>query len=591
MLNEKLNSLLKKYDLLYSPTKNLTSSIIDKIPNHYKLGLRGSTPRMGKMLEYIPKSKNIIGLFDKDLNFVGQKIEGYTVFSSEEIHKFQLDAVIIAHHDYRDEIKKELENTNIKAIDIYEELKKIDDAIIPELMHNFHNSITEYTTAYALKEFYINGKDKEKKGYYLKELIVQYLYLRDFIFADKYINEYIEYKFKDYLLLQEVAYELRNFLFRAKKSIKERAVKNDISLFIIDALRAIDILSREGKDKTSDMPYLKTLSKKGTFFTNAFSPSTFTRESITAIFNEKNILDSNLKINEVDLKNSRWIQELNKMNYKILINVNKNIVRTNESIKNIEIKNSRFKPAPQILWDFICNLYDDNNNNNIFSLDHFIIESHKPYYCGDHRNKPFYYRPSSAKIFNEDEKSTFYYQRKESLKYLDKQLQFYMEFLSEKHKMTFFSDHGNGNFIDGADENRYQESMIHVPLIIVGKDIPIEEKRQLFSMIDLGSIVLSIAKDIDIKVKDRDYIEVQLEPIYNKMLKEFYISVGAERYITGFRVIRGENDKYVLFGDGTEEYYILPDEKNNHINDEKNKERIKYLSEKLRSKAFPRVNN
>ena len=51
-----------------------------------------------------------------------------------------------------------------------------------------------------------------------------------------------------------------------------------------------------------------------------------------------------------------------------------------------------------------------------------------------------------------------------------------------------------------------------------------------------------------------------------------------------FKCFRTKTEKYVVYYDGTEEFYILPNEEQNLINDIKYKERIEEIKKKINNK-------
>ncbi|MDR5659785.1 hypothetical protein RH915_09775 [Serpentinicella sp. ANB-PHB4] len=573
MLEELLESILQKYDMLHSPIQKTFLRRLDEIPSEQKIGIRGSMPRMTKILDYIPDKSKIKGLYDKDLKSVNQEIEGFKIKHADFIEKDSVDIAIIAHYNYKEEIMKELEDKNIKAIDIYQDFTKLYGIEITDFTY------IEYNIIFRLKELYLKEQKTDQKQYYLKELINQYLHIKDFKYAINFIKEYIVLRYDNYHLFESLLVELNDFLLTVKREIAKKSKGQDISLFLLDGLKAKDVYGAE-HDGTSIMKNLAKLSNENKHFTQAFSPSTFTREVITVILNEKHILYEDSELTNVELKDSMWIRNLIKKRYKLFINLMKNIIGPNDHFHNVKLNKPKYKTAPETFWELLIELYSIEEDS-LFSFNHLYCESHEPYFCGNHSLKPFNINLTDIKTLNDQERKNILTQRRESLIYLDEQLEYFFDFLPNNHSIIVFSDHGAPD-LDRNDSSRYEckESNIHVPLIVKSEYLNTEREDKLFSTIDLGKLILNLVNRKDTITSERHFVEIQLEPIYNKDIKNKLIKQGQSKLTSGFRAIRGKKDKYILWGDGTEEYYLISDESNNLIKSESYEDRIKCLKSK-----------
>lgn len=107
---------------------NLTRKTINKIISEHKinkkkLAIRCAGTVTTKLLNEFDFSEiDIVGIFDNNQALVGSDIRGCKIYSAEEINKFQIDSILIAHLQPKF-FKKELKSKNSKIYDIFTDSK------------------------------------------------------------------------------------------------------------------------------------------------------------------------------------------------------------------------------------------------------------------------------------------------------------------------------------------------------------------------------------------------------------------------------------------------------------------------------------
>lgn len=150
--------------------------------------------------------------------------------------------------------------------------------------------------------------------------------------------------------------------------------------------------------------------------------------------------------------------------------------------------------------------------------------------------------------------------------YMDIQLKYYLDFFPLDSYIFILADHGYlGQIID---------ERIHIPLII---KTPKNDKMvidELFSTKDILKVVRKIIDNVDVKIKNEEYIRIEKTPFYNKELIESYKVDLNSKYIYAFQMIKTIDEKYIIFQNGYEEYYVLSEDEMKEINVINNKKYI-----------------
>lgn len=598
--DRRLEDLILKYNLqtnFYKCTF-LEYRLLDelrKLPKDFKIAIWGGGIHTEQLIKLVPlSSERIECILDHNPNIQGEEKFGYPVFSPEYINDEGIDYVIISSFSFRKEIAYELETLYPKCeyIDIYAIYDKIETYKVPFYhISNYHNFST-FTNLFILKELYNNEENIVIKEKYLLELIAQYLKLRDFLYSIKFLKLYINKGYSRSESLKNFLNELEN-LFEEIKENLGKIDKQHILLFLVDSLRDKDIFTTNTEKLV--MPYLNRLSKDSISFKNAFCTSTYTRTCIRSMFTGELPLDDEgyKKKYGIQWSDSPLLVYLTDKEYEIY-----NFSSTIKFIPNLEKKHSYYHEKDSLcmtkdFWLYICNLFK-NNNLNSFTLMHFF-EAHTPYACGYH-DKPIILREPVDWYLNYGSKGYTYEditsQYIECLSYIDKQFEFYLDFLPQNILKIIFGDHGQ---LIGENEGigqviTWHDEVIHVPFILNWDKLISTTYNSLFSMNNFYDQLIHILEFKKIKEYSCSYIEVQRDPVYNQgILKNRKAMEKIDnRFLKAFKLVRSSYDKYILYDDGSEEYYVLPDESKNLINDIKFSERIKNIRQRMINVHFPK---
>lgn len=222
-------------------------------------------------------------------------------------------------------------------------------------------------------------KKIKEKQVILEKLIYLYLKINDFYNAKKLINLYIGKKYIKKQSFINLLNELED-LFSDLNKILNKRKGNDIILLFLDSLRAKDVYKCN-----SNMKFLNNLLNKSKYFTNAFSPSIFTYESVPAIFSEKLPFYNELyKRKTVNQNEVFFIQKAMKSGYNIKIYSTEHW----DIVSGNDIDRGKYSPImSKNIWNALCDLAENKNQNTIYLL-YFLQETHPPHICGYHTVQP-----------------------------------------------------------------------------------------------------------------------------------------------------------------------------------------------------------
>ncbi|OEF97717.1 sulfatase-like hydrolase/transferase [Desulfuribacillus alkaliarsenatis] len=620
----KLDDLLIKYDLIpidsdETMVEKIMKEIWAEIPTSIRTVIWGAGAHTNELVNLLPiNEKNIVGILDIDSTSQNQTLHGYPVYDPSYIKDGNIEMVVISSFVHRQEMKDTIGTLNPKCkhIDFYDELA----ARGIELQCAFFASFGDYQELYRIKSFYESAKVDEEREHYLFQLICRYLSIKDFVYAKQFSTIYIENNYKNSTSIKEFWDEFAILTKKIHAAISKRNTL-DISMFVIDALRYKDITA---------MPYLNSLAENSAHFTKAFATNLHTRMSLLSILTGKLPIDDELyKQHIIILEESPLLSKLKNSGYRLRnYTLDKNFIadgpdmelirlRTNPNETATDSNRVIRKSTPSVLWDHICCLAE-NIDSPIFTLLHLIAETHRPHLCGFHKRQPLIHQEVREVIeyldvyVEENLQQTpeeFIEQYRECVEYVDTQLSYYSQFFPGESLNVFFGDHGQAiETVFQKSDNMFpllscHDDRIHVPLILNGRTIKSKEVNQLFSLKDLGQVLIDLlnkyenylnvdknTEKLEVSIPEVEFVPIQFEPIYNKDAMKNYLKAGGEKFVCGTKAVRTENEKYVLYANGEEEFYILPDEVTNISKDYMLNALIKKTKNLLLSKEFPRFN-
>lgn len=484
-------------------------------------------------------------------------------------------------------------------IDNFPQMNWIDLAInvynlpindIGVFLHDNYNSFKWQYDLFLVKTMYELSTNKVEIEFFLKELIVKYLTIKDFINAKMYIQEFIDIVIDKKNHYKNFLSELNSLLSELKSSVKKRK-NSDVSLLMIDSFRYKSF--EENKDK---IPFIKKLSEKGINFSDAFSGTTYTVQSIKSVLTGKKTIDDRLyESTKVDFAKSIF-QHFSSKGYNCFHFGGKQFFSEGSPISTT-IYPTLLQPMTSILWDYIICLA--NEKKPTFSLVHLCGELHTPILSSQHKEigkirDLFWYYKSKNELEKKQVLEDMFQRLEEAMEYLDKQLRFYFDFFPPNISMAIFGDHGEqiGEYNQLDSMFTWYEETIKIPLILYNKQNHIHQNQDnLFSMVDFKDMFINFMDLNNVVIPICDYIQVQRDPVYNKSMRSdnIFINGVGEKFFKGFKVIRGKNDKFIIYEDGTEEYYLIENEEVNLINEAKFQTRIEEMRG-IVNKDFPNFN-
>lgn len=226
----KLQKLLEKYNLNKKITnKNAFIEHLENIINDFKFRKNrdpniivwGGGDHAKHLLELeIIKNFKIKYIVDKNEKLHGRKIKNISIISFNELRNIDFDMFIIASLEYKDEIKSKIKTLFPTKcyIDMYE-----------------FKYINERKTAFFAYDYYsletiIKQYEKNKSKENLRKLIIELLYIRDFISAKIYIYEYIQQKYPYSAEFLNFLKEFDMLMEKFKKELQEKSQNNNSAL-------------------------------------------------------------------------------------------------------------------------------------------------------------------------------------------------------------------------------------------------------------------------------------------------------------------------------------------------------------------------
>lgn len=484
---------------------------------------------------------NLVCIIDKYNN--GFKLKGYDVISYDDVKNYDIEVVFNSSVGFPKEIKEELGKIikDCKFIMLQDELKRRGCTF----KGNFFEENLNYK---YVKLNYIFMEYCEKKSEkYLVSLIYNYLRIRDIRNALYYINIYLKL-YKD---IKNRMYDLQNKIINIIDSMKNDFLEKNKKfktkfILICDSLRYRDVY------ELNNMKKLKQRAEKGIIIKNAFTHVPYTTGSLMTLFTGREYLDDNI-YNETTLSDDEEIfKEIDRLDYDFKYSGCRTRLFSNKySIPNTNTNMS------QMMWNGLCKVL--NSDKNTLYCFHFM-ESHTPFFCGVNREKLIEFSPFWLGKIDINDIKNEKVQHNNSLKYMDEQIDFFMDIIGDKSEVILFADHG---FIIQSDklmdENTYYcDDCIRIPYMVLNTKQNYVY-NDLFSHLDTKNFIINFLNDIDLfyKIKKREYIEANRDFTYNEECLEAAKKNKLLDLGKAFKCFRTQDYKLVVFSDGSEKYYSI----------------------------------
>jgi hypothetical protein len=360
------------------------------------------------------------------LNYTFEKALDTSLFKDKKID----NAIIVSYYGYK-EIAHEFSINGIKSICIYEYF--IQNGLFLE--HNYYDFIMSkyslyieykrsfdfcnfsgYLDIYYEKKIWHLSKNDTLKEFHLKRIIFLCLYIKDFIYAKKYIDEYISQGYSSSDKLITAYAEIEKLLERIKSELLCRKTKDAI-MFWIDAL---DIVYVKRKS------FLKDIDKNVISFKQAYTANPWTTETFRSIMHGKQIIDDKTYLFQmISDENSSFLRVLkeNSADFVICSFLRKHCE------KHCAPKEPIFRNTPTTVcfWTAISETL--RRKKSVFVLTHELLNTHRPNISVANNGEKLFLSNMNKQ------------QYEESLLYAEEQLVFYNSLLPEKMIKIFISDH------------------------------------------------------------------------------------------------------------------------------------------------------
>lgn len=522
---------------------------------------------------YILNLTGLKCLIDSDKDIQGSLFMGYPVVDPSDIKNKEIDIIIIASKGSRKSIREQILEIapQCEYIDIYEELEKAGIKID----YNFFSEQNVYTELYRMKHLYEVTADENLKESYLEQLIAFYLKIRDFYYADFYVNEYCSKNYRYAKQYVDMMREIGELCDEVKE--KNRGRKGDVIIHLIDSLRAMDVYGKDSEDGLK-LNIFGDYEKNAAIFTEAYSTGPATYESMIGTIKQKLSFEENVYENNhfmFDINEFEFLQQIHSKGMPIRFYNSKDYLVMNPCD---EIYMKEQLHMPEKLWTMACDIAESEEPT--FNFAYYPWELHFPMLCGYMTKEPQI--KQFADVGLEDMSDFIEQQLADCLAYVDKQFAYYKDFFSESATMVIMADHSQP--IYDKDRNvpffmfyNDKDRVSHVTFMIINDEIQAGTYDGLISMLDFNCIMEKAVFEKRIMVPERKVVQYQFYNVQNRRLREVAMKKNLMNYTEGIQCFLSKEYLYVKTATGICEVYKLPDNKKNVIETDEAKKFVEYV--------------
>jgi hypothetical protein len=386
--------------------------------------------------------------------------------------------------------------------------------------------------------------------------------MRDFPSAFKYMDEYAEAFPDDGFGVKSMKAEIEKLLSK----MEEESEKLDDTNIICNWIDNVQ------NSKLCEMPWVESQINSGIRMENAYTALPYTTWVGRAMFTGENPISGNLYAKEhigdkegeyplYDyLKNHGYQVYYSVTGYRVMLMFGR------ECIRESEIKYS-YGAATRYQWFGVCELL--KRKSKTFVILHSYTETHPPYASVDMDYldwRAFDLRSEEAKTVNR--------------KFLDERIKWYSRFYGEKTIKVWMSDHGDRAVTYDLRKRKlgymgnFEEERTHIFFGVSGSEIKKIRESRYFQFDGFMPLIKYLVE------KNEDYYETMFKPyvvyenytLYNKAKVDDTVKhTSAEEWEKSkgkwqqFMGARDDKYLYILYYDGSESFYVLPDEQTNEL--------------------------
>jgi len=381
---------------------------------------------------------------------------------------------------------------------------------------------------------------------YLEKAIFDCAFARDFVTLKEYIGlyekEYAEFS-KPYTdFLEEVSY----LLDRIKKELHLRQPEHCLMIWLDQVPYA----------KEQDMPFLKSLDEKSLCFENMYTMTPYTNPTIRLLFSKKRpIEEKSYKQKNFDEKDSVFLRNLQSQGYQFRYY---GTFRYYFGSKYADLKDQMEEVSPfsYVFWLLLRDMILCQPTEKFFYVIHELMQTHSPSYSFGLRGDNYVCEERKG------EQEQMQNQRMESWRYVDRLLEFYFELLPDSLYQIYMSDHGYGLI-----------ERFHVVFKVLQKRIRVRKVREVISYYDFDRIVDSVLRKNGEGIEEisNGYALLEDVDVYNKNLILKKAKEGRISYtMTSYKGIATEQEIFLSYRNGKEQYFALNSGTPEEIEDRKN---------------------
>lgn len=499
------------------------------------------------MADFMFELKKIKCIIDNGMD--SNKEQGFEIINEKQILEKGIDGIIISSRIYKNEIIDNIEENykGVKYLDIYQELEKAG----MNIEGNYYESklaehpYVKYRSINTMQIQLFNGTSDQEK--ILKKIIKKYIEIKDFLSAIKYADKLKRSNEKDQILKN--LHEIYDLEIESLRSINE----NNVLMLCIDGLRRKDVCEERVKNLHD------FLERDTYYFSNAYSASTSTYESLLSAYSENDDLKTKYYENNMIVSdNCRFIKEAKKQERNIFFYTDGTEYIDDDMIK----VTSYSQTATEKIWSFLVDSI--NEKNGLFYI-HLLYESHysypNPYTSEELEIKGSYILFDYLDKNGGQIKKDYIRQQKDALLYIDDIVIPLIECIP--CRMVLYADHGNiliprGGSLKDIERTKFtfHEDIIQVPLAVKSPETVSGVNKNLTSIQELNSIIIALMKQEKVIIRENNFVKVMRSEIYNPEVRCVYKMAKHDHELLAFEVFIFEEYKLAIYSDGAVELYL-----------------------------------
>lgn len=474
---------------------------------------------------------------------------GFKIITEQEVEKIGIDSIIISSFKFKERIKDGLSEhyKNIHVFDIYDYLKERGIYLESEYYRCNH----PYHHYYVINKLHREIESGVADIVYLyKKLISEFLSIKDFRLASEYA--YRLFRISKIKNDKELADDLSK-LYKLELEMIHSLNKNHVVMLCVDGLKR-ENLSISFMSKT-----FQALRGKAKIFSNAYSYSTSTFESLIPVYSENyDMRKKEYHSVMIEGDNCRFIKKAKEQKREIHFYTQVDKIINDDSIHYLLSACS----VTQMIWNF---LKDANIEQNGLYYLHILYESH--YSFSNPYTKGEIIAEGTAMLFDYLDKhggklrTDYVQQNEDAIMYLDDTLAPFIQCLP--CQFVLYSDHGNivlkkDTKLKQIHNNYYtcHEDWIRIPMAVYSFcDSPVI-CHDLVSLSSINELIISLLETRMPNIKKYSYIKIGRSELYNPDFRFLYKMISEEKRLLAFEgFVFSKGYKLIIYSNGISELF------------------------------------